>query len=193
MTDEILDFATNVLRAAGPVQSNRTRRDDGVALGSVTIPGAQRVVPQIIAFGRNGGVFKTGRVNVTLLGQPRPAEEHLEVGYRITVENLAQSEGVTRIPYPNAFARDLCHGKWVRVGIGELHMTPEALAPWVTPDGDDGVLIAWDHPPTIRAGRRLFRWLTNTTIRGIRINQSGGEILVGNPITGFFLPQLVWG
>ena len=190
MLDSLLQFSTNVLTAGGP--RRRPDPSEGVSLGSVTIPKANRIVGTIIAFGQEGNRYIGGTYTARLTGQPVARDTHLEVSFEFRIGSAPAAQSKSIIPYPSEQARALCRGEWVTAGIGAVRLDPSCLMPTVKKSGEDAVIVGWDVPPQVRLERRLLRWV-KTGIVGIRLDPFGGELLTESGLANWILPRLVWG
>ena len=190
MLDSLLQFSTNILTSGGP--RRRPDPSEGVSLGSVTIPGANRVVPIVIGFGQNGERYIGGTYAARITGQPVAKDTHLEVAYEFRIGSAPAIQNRSIIPYPSEQARALCRGEWVTAGVGAVRLDPSCLMPSLKKSGDDAVIVGWDVPPQVRLERRFLRWV-KTGIVGIRIDPFGGELLTESGLANWILPHLVWG
>lgn len=194
----MLGLACSILEACGQAKQH-SKKGVSAPLWDYTVPNSRAAVEILRKF-----VASAGRLTIDVndvqagwiqLGKepPRVAVNGLQVGLEYSLLDSDPKEYLTVVPWPSANAANLCNGRWAEFGVARVGF-PGAFMPTLSMDGDT-VVIEWDQPPRIEFGSNgffgLWRRLTRTTIKQIRIGPDSGEI-VTTGLVGWTLPRLVW-
>jgi hypothetical protein len=194
----MLGLACSILEACGQAQP-RSKKGVSAPLWDYTVPNSRAAVEILRKF-----VESAGRLAIQVNGvdagwmqlgsePPRVAVNGLQVGLEYSLLNNPPQQYLTVVPWPSTNAANLCNGRWAEFGVARVGL-PGAFMPALSMQGDT-VVIEWDQPPKIELGTNgffgLWRRLTRTTIKQIRIGPTSGEIVTGGLI-GWTLPRLVW-
>jgi hypothetical protein len=191
-----MDFSNELVESIRAMRrAKRTRRGEySAGLWQRSIPRSLAIVKVLQEYARAGNRLEwAGRGHVSL-DSLTPMPQGLGVAITGKILGGDMNIGAT-LPYPNELMRHLLAGHVCELGVATIRM-PQIL-PTVSPGADGSVLIEWQKPIELSIGTKWplfpnpFRWLSSSTISGIRVTESTGDF-IARGIVGWTLPQLVW-